>query len=80
LWTNWAPLSCSSDTLADGDLLLFHNLLEKEFTKPLQNAIHHNVLFSPTRLADTTLKAAAEVEAYAHLRYPKATLAIMRLA
>ena len=70
----------SVDNLDDGDLLVLHNLPEETFSSPLFKTIQKNVLLSPTRLSDAVLKAAAQQEAYATLRDPKAALAFMRLA
>lgn len=70
----------STDTLNDGDILVFHNLPEKEFSKPLLKTTEQNVLLSPSRLADTILKVAIQQESYSFLKFSKACLALMRIA
>lgn len=70
----------STDTLSDGDILLFHNFPEKKFSEPLLKATEQNVLLSPTRLADTVLKVSMQQESYPSLKHSKACLVLMRLA
>ncbi len=68
------------DTFNDGDLLLLTNLPKDPFEQPLLNTLGKNVLLSPHRLCDVALGAAAEQEAYTHLRYPKVVITLQRIS
>ncbi|NGX38513.1 MAG: Serine/threonine-protein kinase PrkC [Chlamydiae bacterium] len=75
-----AAFTDSGDNYNDGDLLLLHNLPQESFEGPLSKIVQKNVLLSPNRLANITLKEASSLEAYSTLRHPKAALALMRIS
>ncbi len=78
--SNTSTFSATEDTLADGDLLLFHNLPQDPFEAPLSKTLARNVLLSSSRLTDTLLKEASTLEAYQTFHHPKVFLALQRLA
>lgn len=75
-----STFSATEDTLADGDLLLFHNLSQSTFEQPLSKTLARNVLLSSSRLTDTLFKESAKLEEYQHFHHPKVFLALQRLA